>query len=77
MGYELLLCLVYPFLSRGSRILLCLESKKLLLPLRPREDGERVRFGVERPLVERPVIFIREEEIQVFQATWEVRSTLR
>lgn len=41
-------------------------------PICPVEDGQGVGFGVEHPLVERNELFVRKEQVQVFQSKQEV-----
>jgi hypothetical protein len=43
-----------------------LDPKLLNLPLAPLKHGQRVRLGVEHPLVQRDEVLVREQEEEVF-----------
>ena len=56
------------------------QRKVVLLPVCPCEDGQRMRFGVEHPLVEREKILFREEKVEVFEpdlkSQWSVNDSV-
>ena len=43
------------------------DVELVLLPVAPREDGQRVRLGVEHPFVEVDRVVVCEEEVEVLQ----------
>ena len=48
------------------------DVELVLLPVAPREHGQRVRLGVEHPLVERDELFVRCDQERVFESVFRI-----